>query len=146
MTDKQIIRLIDTLIKEKEITLQDMIGGSYVDPEQKVDDPYGNPKTSRLNKFESESWSDRFLELISEERYSLYTDYHRLKIPTKDLIRFWWNNCIDIEEMLEDIFEDILCYFKDEMLPAREEPKINLTIKTDELILPENKLEVSNLF
>ena len=146
MTDKQIIRLIDKAMKEKGITLQDMIGGSYIDPEQKIDDPYGNPKTARPNKFASDSWSERFTELICEESYGPYANYHTLKISHQDLIRFWWNNCIDIEEMLEDIFEDIFCYFKDKMLPKEEEVKIDLSIKTHQLILPENKLEVANLF
>jgi len=146
MTDKQIVKLIESLIKEKGITLQDMIGDDYIDPEQKIDDSYGNPETSRWNRFKADSWSDRLVELICEEEYNSYADYHRLKITIQDLIRFWWNNCIDREEMLEDIFEDVFCYFKDKMLPEREEPKINLTIKTDELLLPEKKSKVSNLF
>ena len=146
MTDKQIIRLIDKAIKEKGITLQDMIGGDYIDPEQKLDDPYGNPNTSRFNKFQSNSWSERFTELICEEEYNPYEAYHHLRIPIQDLIRFWWNNCIDIEEMLEDIFEDIFCYFKDKMLPKEEKVEFDLSINTNELVLPENKLKVSNLF
>jgi hypothetical protein len=146
MTDKQIVKLIESLIKEKGITLQDMIGDEYIDPEQKIDDSYGNPETSRWNIFKADSWSDRLVELICEEAYNPYADYHRLKIPLQDLIRFWWNNCISREEMLEDIFEDIFCYFKDKMLPKEEKVKIDLSIKTDELILPENKLKVSNLF
>ena len=46
MTDKQIVKMIDNAIKEKGITLQDMIGGEYIDPEKKIGEFYGNPKTS----------------------------------------------------------------------------------------------------
>ena len=145
MTDKQIIKLIESLIKEKGITLQDMLGGSYIDPEQKINDHYGNPKTARPNKFTADSWSERFTELICGEEYSPYANYYTLKIPAKDLVRFWWNNCIDREEMLEDIFGDIFCYFKDKMLPKEGEVEIDLSIKTDGLTLPQDNLKVSNL-
>ena len=145
MTDKQIIRLIDKAMKEKGITLQDMIGGEYIDPEKRIGEFYGNPKTSRLNKFESESWSDRFLELICEEEYNPYAEYYHLRIPVQDLMRFWWENCISKEAMLDIIFEDIFSYFKDRMSPKKEEPEIDLSIKTEELTLPDEDLEVSNL-
>ena len=145
MTDKQIIRLIDNKIKEKEITLQDMIGGEYIDPKKKIGEFYGNPKTSRVNKFESESWSDRFLELICEEEYNPYTEYYNLRIPIQDLIRFWWENCISKEAMLELIFEDIFCYFKDKMFPEKEETGIDLSIKTTGFTLHGEDLKASNL-
>jgi len=145
MTDKQIIRLIDNAIKEKGITLQDMIGGEYIDPEKKIGEFYGNPKTSRLNKFGSEAWPDRLIELICEKEYNPYAEYYHLKIPVQDLIRFWWENCISKEVMLDNIFEDTFCYFKDRMFPEKEEPEIDLSIKTEELTLPDEYLQVSNL-
>lgn len=145
MTDKQIEKLIGNLIKEKEITLQDMIGGKCIDPEKKSNGAYGNPKTYRWNRFESESWSDRFVELICEERYNPYKSYYHLKISIQDLIRFWWNNCISKEDMLDLIFEDIFCYFKNKMIPEQKEPEIDLSIKTDEFRLSDEDLKVSNL-
>ena len=102
-----------------------MIGDHYVDPEQAIDAPHGNRETSRWNKFKSQSWADRFIELISEREEEQYPDYHIIKVPFKDLMRFWWNRCIDKEYMLETIFEDIYCYFKDKMIPVTETKKIN---------------------
>ena len=145
MTDKQIVKMIDNAIKEKGITLQDMIGGEYIDPEKKIGEFYGNPKTSRPNKFETASWPERFLELICEEEYNPYAEYQSLRIPIQDLISFWWENCISKEVMLDNIFEDIFCYFKDKMFPKQEEPEIDLSIKTEDLTLPDEYLEVSNL-
>ena len=126
MNDRQVEAFIDYLIKEKGITLRDMIGDKYIDPEQKIDDPYGNPQTSRWNKFKEEYWADRFIELISDSTGEEYPDYHSLKIPLTDLIRFWWHRCIDPECMLEVIFEDIFCYFKDKMIPVKETKKVTL--------------------
>ena len=145
MTDKQIKKLIDTIIKDKGITLQDMIGGEYIDPEKRISDAYGNPKTSRFNKFKSDSWSERFTELICEEEYKPYAEYYNLRIPIQDLIRFWWDNCISKVDMLEIIFEDIFCYFKDRISPEKEECEIDLSIKTEELTLPDEYSKVSNL-
>ena len=126
MNDRQIEALIDDLIQEKGITLWDMIGAQYIDPEMKIGDSCGNPRTSRWNKFKAESWDDRLIELISDREAEQYPDYHSIRIPLKDLIRFWWNRCIDKDCMLEIIFEDIYCYFKDKMIPITETKKINL--------------------
>jgi len=43
-------------------------------------------------------------------------------VSLKDLVHCWWNNCVEKELVLEDIFEDILEHYKDRMLPP-EEPK-----------------------
>lgn len=120
MNDIQIEHLINQLIWQKGITLWDMIGDHYVDPEQAINDSYGNQETSRWNKFKGESWAERFIELIAEGEYDPYADCHQLKIPIPDLIKFWWNRCIDRDCMLETIFEDIFCYFKDKLIPAKK--------------------------
>ena len=125
MTDREIEFLIETTIRKAGITWRDMVGGPYVDPEQDPDKRYGNPETVRRNKFTTNAWSDRLIELLSDGEYDPNADYHQIRIPVRDLIHFWWNRCIDKEEMLDMILEDIFTYFKDTMLPKKE------AVKTD---------------
>jgi hypothetical protein len=50
-------------------------------------------------------------ELLSIGEYNPYDDYPPLKVPLKDLFRFWWNHCVDkglaVDEILDDIY--VLC-------------------------------------
>ena len=135
MTDNQIEKLIEGLIKEKGITLWDMIGGKYIDPKKRLNEPYGNPERCRWNRFKAESWSERFIELISDGEYNQHSDYYSIKIPVQDIIRFWWNQCIDRECMLDVIFEDIFSYFKDKMILKPEVPEVDLSIDAKQLRL-----------
>lgn len=144
MTDHQIEKLIDELIEERGITLWDMIGESHIDPEQLLNDTYGKHERTRQNKFISKSWSERFIELISEGEYKTFADFHNIKIAVPDLIRFWWNRCIDRQCMLDIIFEDIFCFFKDKMIPQPEVPEIDLSINTKQFILEGIRLNAVN--
>ena len=130
MTDKQIEKLIWELISRKDITIHDMIGGQSVDPHESANGfPAGHPQTFRPNRFTVDSWSDKLVELLSDNPYNEDVGFQHLKIPVKDLIRFWWNRCISIPDMLDNIFEGIFCHFKDCMLPVEKKKEYIVSIE-----------------
>ena len=82
---------------------------------------------------------------MSSFRYIRLSD-----IMTSWDIRFWWNNCISVPAILDNIFEEIYCYFKDQMLPEKEEPEMDLLINVNQLEIPgagkkEKELKVAEL-
>ncbi len=97
-----------------------LVGGKYIDPtpEKKGQDPN---QRARWNRFSSLCWDLRLCELLTEGEFNPALPYNNLIIPVKDLVRYWWNNCVDQEAMLGDILEDILTLCKDRMLPKKEE-------------------------
>jgi len=126
-------RYITQQIRKRDITLHDIIGGKYIDPEP------GNTKQhykhrARWNRFSSSRWDFRFCELLTEGEFDPDLPYNNLAIPVKDIVRYWWNNIAYQEAIIEDIFEDILTCYKDRMLPeVQEEKPMDLKDAFDEL-------------
>ena len=61
-----------------------------------------------------------------------------LPIPDTD-IRFWWNNIICQEDVMDDILEDIFVYFKDQLLPKKDpEPAVTYNLDFSKVILKQN--------
>ena len=135
MTDGQIEKLIWEVIRKKEITLSDMIGGEIVDPDPKDTTALSNQRVRR----------NRFLELFSEHRmkellcigeYDPYNDLPLLKVAFQDLFRFWWDRCIDKALFADEVLRDIFDYFADQMKPpARENQHMQLTLNFNQLEL-----------
>jgi len=123
MTDDQIEALILNEIKKHGITWQDMIGSRSISYEA------NHNRVVRCNIFKAESWSDRLIELICEGDYDPFAECYVLQVSIQDLIRFWWNNIICQEDMLDEILEDIFVYFKDKLLPKKElEPAVGYDV------------------
>jgi len=75
-------------------------------------------------------------ELLCAGKYSEWDSYPPLKIPFQDLFRFWWNRCVQQEEVADEILEDIYEFFAEKMRPPqKEEPQMDLTIDFDQLPL-----------
>lgn len=133
MTDDQIEALIFDEIKKHGITWLDMVGGRSISYE------VNHNKVFRINIFKSEAWPDRMMELICEGDYDPYAECHILKVSVQDLIRFWWNNIICQEDMLDEILEDIFVYFKDKLLPEKDsEPAIGYDLDFSKVIPDQN--------
>lgn len=114
MTDDRITALIFAEIEKRGITWRDMVGGMSISFD------VGHERVVRVNAFKSEYWSNRLIELICEGAYDPNADTHVLRVPIEDLMRFWWDNCIDQADMLDGILEDVFLYFKDKLLPKVE--------------------------
>ena len=121
MDDKQVDAYITKQIKKRGITLYDIIGGKYIDPTPDAIEPSPGQR-SRWNRFSCGPLCLRLCELLTPKGFDPDDPYRGLVVPLKDLVRYWWNNCVERELVLEDIFEDILEHYKDRMLPP-EEPK-----------------------
>jgi hypothetical protein len=121
MDDKQVDGYITKQIKKRGITLYDIIGGKYIDPTPDAIEPPPGQR-ARWNRFSCGPLGLRLCELLTEKGFDPEDPYRRLTVPLKDLVHYWWNNCVEKELVLEDIFEDILEHYKDRMLPP-EEPK-----------------------
>ena len=146
MTDDQVEKLISREIKKRDITIHDMIGlpGHGVDehPEDKVTAPC--EKGIRSNRFESFMGCDRMKELLCVGKYSEWDAYPPLRIPFQDLFRFWWNRCVQQEEVADEILEDIFTYFTALMQPpVKEEPQMDLTLDFDQIPLFIGKQEAA---
>ena len=117
MTDEKIEQLIWDELRKRKITLYDMIGADYIDP-----DPEGKTKSRsqryRRNRFMETFSEHRMKELLCAEEYNPYNDSPALKVSLQDLFRFWWNNCIVKEYVVENILQDIFEYFADQMKPG----------------------------
>ena len=138
MTDEQVERLIWKEIKRKDITIHDMIGmpGHGVDehPEDKITPPC--EKGIRSNRFEATLGSERMKELLCVGKYNEWDDYPPLKIPFQDLFRFWWNRCIQQEEVADEILENIYDFFSEKMRPAqKEEPQMDFALDFEQVPL-----------
>jgi len=137
MTDDQVERLIWKEIKKRDITIHDMIGlpGHGVDPnpEDKITPPC--EKGIRSNRFQSFMGCDRMKELLCIGKYD---EWHNppLKIPFQDLFRFWWNRCVQQEEVADEILENIYEFFSEKMRPPqKEEPQMDLTLDFEQVPL-----------
>jgi hypothetical protein len=76
----------------------------------------------------SPSWSLKLCEILTEGDFDPYDPYRKLTIPLKDIVRYWWDNCIEPELFLGEIFEDIMTIYKDRMLPPEKaEPRTDLS-------------------
>ena len=135
MTDEQIEQLIWNELRKKKITLNDMLGGDYIDP-----DPDDKSKLRsqryRQNKFKETFSEHRMKELLCVGEYNPYNDSPALKVPLQDLFRFWWNNCIAKELFVDEILQDIFEHFADQMKPMKDEPdQMDLTLNFEQLPL-----------
>jgi len=138
MTDDQIEALILNEIKKHGITWQDMIGSRSISYEA------NHNRVVRCNIFKAESWSDRLIELICEGDYDPFAECYVLQVSIQDLIRFWWNNIICQEDMLDEILEDIFIYFKDKLLPKKElEPSLGYDVDFYKVISKQSKTAMS---
>ncbi len=135
MTDDQIEKLIWEEIRKKKITLSDMIGGEFVDPDPDDQTLLSNQR-ARRNLF-SELFSEhRMKELLCVGEYDPYNDLPLLKVDFQDLFRFWWNRCIDKALFADEILRDIFDYFADQMKPpVHENQQMELTLKFNQLEL-----------
>jgi len=138
MTDDQIEELILNEIKKHGITWQDMVGGRSISYE------VNHKRICRNNLFKAESWPDRLMELICEGDYDPFAECHVLQVSIQDLIRFWWNNIICQNDILDEILEDIFIYFKDKLLPKKElEPTIGYDVDFYKVISKQSKTAMS---
>ena len=113
-------RYITEQIKRRGITPYDITGDKYIDPTPEIKDQPASQR-ARWNKFSSLSGYLRFCELLTDRDFDPYFPCNNLAIPIKDLVRYWWDNLVDQESVIADIFEDLLTLYKDRMLP--EEPE-----------------------
>jgi hypothetical protein len=138
MTDDQVERLIWREIKKRDITIHDMIGlpGHGVDPnpEDHITPPC--EKGIRSNRFQSFMGCDRMRELLCVGKYSEWDCFPPLKIPFQDLFRFWWNRCVQQEEAVDMILEDIYEFWTEKMRPPqKEEPEMDFTLDFEQVPL-----------
>ena len=122
MTDEQIQEFIWDELKKRDVTFYDMISlPDYgVDPNPEGKDRDRNQRI-RHNRFNDILGSARMKELLCEGEYNPYDYYPLLKIPFQDLFRFWWNQCVEKEAVVDEILEDIFDYFTDQMRPPEKE-------------------------
>jgi len=135
MTDEQIEQLIWSELRKKKITLNDMLGGDYIDP-----DPNDKSKLRsqryRQNRFRETFSEHRMKELLCVGEYNPYNDLPALKVSLQDLFRFWWENCIAKELFVDEILQDIFEHFADQMKPMKDEPdQMDLTLNFEQLPL-----------
>jgi len=135
MTDDQIEKLIWKEIKRREITYYDMtsLANHGVDPTPEVGYE-GNMQRIRSNIFKENFGSERMKELLCVGEYNRWDDYPPLKVSFQDLFRFWWNRCVEREDVVDDVLEDIFAYFTELMQPPQEEePMMALSLDFEEL-------------
>ena len=134
MTDKQIEQLIWNELRKKKVTLNDMLGGDYIDPDPDDKSKLSNQRYRR-NRFKETFNEHRMKELICVGEYSPYNDMPPLKVSLQDLFRFWWNNCIVKELFVEEILGDIFEYFADQMKPIKESDQMDLRLDFEQASL-----------
>ncbi len=122
MTDEQIEKLIWNELKKRDVTLYDMIGGDYIDPDPADKTTFAGER-SRPNRFTEIFGEHRMKELLCIEEYSPHDDLPQLKVSFQDLFRFWWNRCIEKELFVEEVLSGIFDYFVDRMKPEPKKPE-----------------------
>ena len=138
MTDDQIEALILSEIKKHGITWLDMVGGRSISYE------HNHKRVCRNNLFKAEAWSDRLIELICECDYDPFAECHVLRVSIQDLMRFWWNNIICQNDILDEILEDIFVHFKEKLLPKKElEPAVGYDVDFYKVISKQSKTAMS---
>jgi len=127
MTDNQIEKFIRKEIQKRKVSLQDMIGGEFIDPDPDDKTDLSNQRT-RPNRF-SELFSEhRIKELLCVGEYNSYNDMPLLKVDFQDLFRFWWNRCISKELFADEVLGEIFDYFADQMKPADASHKMDVAL------------------
>jgi len=127
MTDNQIEKFIRKEIQKRKVSLQDMIGGEFIDPDPDDKTNLSNQRT-RPNRF-SELFSEhRMKELLCVGEYNPYNDMPLLKVDFQDLFRFWWNRCITKALFADEVLGEIFDYFADQMKPADASHQMDVTL------------------
>ena len=135
MTDNQIEKLILNELNKRGVTIHDMIGGDYIDPDPDDKTTFASERT-RPNRFTETFGEHRMKGLLCTGKYSPHIDMPPLKISFEDLFRFWWNRCIEKELFAEEVLRDIFDYFADRMKPEPKKPKtMEVTLDFDRLDL-----------
>ena len=107
----------------------------YIDPDPEDKTKLSNQRFRR-NRFMETFSEHRMKELICVGEYNPYNDMPLLKVSLQDLFRFWWNNCITKELVVEEILGDIFEYFADQMKPMMESDEMDLTLDFEQVSLP----------
>ena len=127
MTDNEIEALVWAEIEKRDICLEDMIGGDYIDP-----DPDNTRQASgeraRFNRFKAIGEASRLQELLCRGRYRPLDDFPPLKVSFQDLVRFWWNRCIVREYFVEEVLGEVFQYFTEQMKPVAKTPQMSLAV------------------
>ena len=134
MTDDQIEKIIWDELRKKEITLHDMIGEEYIDPDPQERKNLSNQRV-RANRFTETFSEHRMKELLCVGEYNPYNDFPLLKVDFQDLFRFWWNRCVVKELFAEEVLRDIFDYFADLMKPEDESDQMDLALDFKQLSL-----------
>jgi hypothetical protein len=134
MTDNQIEKIIWDELRKKKITLYDMIGGEYIDPDPKDKTTLSNHR-ARRNRFSELFSEDRMKELLCFSEYNQYNDMPLLKVDFQDLFRFWWNRCISKELFADEVLGEIFEYFANQMKPENESDQMDVALDFKQLSL-----------
>ena len=143
MTDEQIEKLIWKELKKRDVCFNDMIGlpGHGIDPDPENKTTEKNQRV-RQNRFTQTFGSERMKELLCKDKYNPYDPCPPLKLRFQDLFRFWWNNCIEKDLVVDEVLEDIFTYFTEHMRPPqKEQVQMELTIDFEQLSLFGSELE-----
>ena len=130
--DRMIDRYIIGQIRKRGITMYDILGDSYIDPDPDNGDVAAHSRM-RPNRFTMSYSGYRLCELLTEGEFSEFDPYSKLAIPIKDLVRYWWDNIACQDCLLEEIFDDILIHFKDKINPKQPEEAIDISNALDYL-------------
>ena len=137
MTDNQIEKLILKEIRKRKVSLQDMIGGEFIDPDT-VDKTNLSNQDYRRNRFKETFSEHRMKELLCVGEYNPYDDMPLLKVDFQDLFRFWWNRCISKELFADEVLGEIFDYFADQMKPVNAPDQMELRLNFKQLDLTWN--------
>ncbi len=137
MTDNQIEKFIWDEIQKKKITLYDMIGGEFIDPDPDDKTNLSNQQYRR-NWFKETFSEHRMKELLCVGEYNEHNDMPLLKICFQDLFRFWWNRCISKELFTDEVLGEIFDYFADQMKPADASHQMELRLNFKQVDLTWN--------
>lgn len=135
MTDDQVQRAVWREIKRRGITFNDMISPANHGVDPNPEDEYeGNMKRVRPNRFKEDLGSERIKEILCHGRYNPYDPYPPLKIPFNDLFRFWWNQCVEKELVVDEVLGDIYDFFLEEMRPKQaEDLEMDIALNFDQI-------------
>ena len=143
MTDNQIEKLILKEIRKRKVSLQDMIGGEFIDPDPDDKTNLSNQQYRR-NRFKETFSELRMKELLCVGEYNLYNDMPLLKICFQDLFRFWWNRCISKELFTDEVLGEIFDYFADQMKPVDTPDQMDVALDFNQLpLFPEIKAKAA---
>ena len=137
MTDNQIEKFIWDEIEKKKITLYDMIGGEFIDPDTQDKTNLSN-QDYRRNRFKETFSEHRMKELLCVGEYNPYDDMPLLKVDFQDLFRFWWNRCISKELFADEVLGEVFDYFADQMKPVDAPRQMELRLNFKQVDLTRN--------